>query len=85
MGVLITPSGARIPLPRRSYYTQKYVNRLNRLRKEGRRRGKLLVHKTQVDLACLIVKELDLPDNIGSSELFVIGIRFSRRPDGSSG
>jgi hypothetical protein len=64
MGMLITPSGARIPLPRRSYYTQKYVNRRNRLRKEGRRRGKLLVHKTQVDLACLIVKELDLPDNI---------------------
>jgi hypothetical protein len=63
-GLLITPSGARIPLPRRSYYTQKYVNRLNRLRKEGRRRGKPLVHKTQVDLACLIVKELDLPDNI---------------------
>lgn len=64
MGILVTPSGARIPLPRRSYYTQKYVNRQNRLRREGRRRGRPLVHKTQVDLACLIVKELDLPENI---------------------
>jgi SRSO17 transposase len=64
MGVLITASGARIPLPRRSYYTQKYVNRQNRLRKEGRRRGKPLVYKSHQDLACLIIKELDLPDNM---------------------
>jgi len=64
MGVLITASGARIPLPRRSYYTPKYVNRENRLRREGRRKGKRLVHKTQQELACLIVKELKLPENI---------------------
>jgi hypothetical protein len=63
-GILITASGRRIPLPRRSYYTQKYVNMQNRLRREGRRHGRPLAHKTQVDLACLIVKELDLPDNI---------------------
>jgi hypothetical protein len=63
-GLLITPSGRRIPLPRRSYYTQKYVNRENRLRKEGRRRGKPLVFKTQVDLARLIVEELELPQNV---------------------
>lgn len=62
--VLIAPSGRRIPLPRRSYYTQKYVNRQNRLRREGRRRGKPLAFKTRVDLACLIVKELDLPKDI---------------------
>ena len=29
--LLIAPSGRRIPLPRRSYYTRKYVNRQNRL------------------------------------------------------
>ena len=62
--LLIAPSGRRIPLPRRSYYTQKYVNRQNRLRKEGRRHGKPLAFKTQVDLAYLIVKELDLPEGI---------------------
>ena len=64
MGVLITASGARIPLPRRSYYTQKYINRENRLRKEGRRKGKRLTLKSQQELACLIVKELELPENV---------------------
>jgi len=63
-GLVITPSGMRIPLPRRSYYTQTYVNRQNRLLKEGRRHGKRLAFKTQVDLACLIVSELDLPKDI---------------------
>lgn len=64
MGILITSSGARIPLPRRSYYTKTYVSRQNKRLRLGRRKGKPLVLKTQVDLACLIVKELDLPDNI---------------------
>ncbi len=64
MGMLITASGARIPLPRRSYYTREYVTRENRKLKLGRRTGKPLVLKTQQDLACLIVKELDLPENI---------------------
>jgi SRSO17 transposase len=64
MGLLITASGARIPLPRRSYYTQKYINRENRLRREGRRKGRRLVHKSQQELACLIVKELKLPETV---------------------
>lgn len=64
MGLLMTASGARIPLPRRSYYTKTYVNRQNKRLKLGRRKGNRLELKTQVDLACLIVKELDLPDNI---------------------
>lgn len=64
IGTLITPSGARIPLPRRSYYTEKYVRRENRRRKRGLKSGKPLVFKTQPGLACLLVKELDLPENI---------------------
>jgi hypothetical protein len=64
MGLLVTASGARIPLPRRTYYTHKYVARENRLRREGRRKGGRLVYKTQLDLACLIIRELDLPENI---------------------
>lgn len=63
-GVLITASGARIPLPRRSYYTQEYVNRQNRKPALGRRRGTRLAFKTQIDLACLIVKEAALPGNV---------------------
>jgi len=61
-GLLITASGARIPPPRRSYCTREYVNRENRRLRLGRRRGKPLGFKTQQDPACLIVKELDLPD-----------------------
>ncbi len=80
MATLITPSGARIPLPRRSYYTEEYISRENKRRKlrrpfdeaqggpehrpRGRKGGKPLVFKTQPDLACLLVKELDLPENI---------------------
>ena len=64
MGLLVTASGARIPLPRRTYYTHKYVSRENRLRRKGRRKGRRLVYKTQLDLACLIIKELELPENI---------------------
>lgn len=64
MGLLITASGARIPLPRRTYYTKEYVTRENKRLKLGRRRGKPLAFKTQQDLACQVVKELDLPDSI---------------------
>ncbi len=64
MGLLITESGARIPLPRRTYYTKEYVTRQNKRLKLGRRKGKPLVFKTQQSLACLIVKELQLPDNV---------------------
>jgi len=63
-GLLITASGARIALPRRSYYTGGYVRKENqRRRRTGRKQGRL-VFKTQVELACLIVKELELPGNI---------------------
>lgn len=64
MGLLITASGARIPLPRRSYYTKAYIKRQNKRLKLGRRKGKPLVYKSQVDLACLMVKELDLPETL---------------------
>jgi len=64
MGLLVTASGARIPLPRRTFYTHKYVNRENRLRRKRRRKGGRLVYKTQLDLACLIIRELELPENI---------------------
>jgi hypothetical protein len=72
-GLLITASGVRIPLPRRSYYTQAYVRRQNRMLKLGPREGQSPVYKTQVDLACLIVKELKLPGNI---RLVVLGDEY---------
>ncbi len=64
MGILITPSGARIALPRRSFYTKEYLKAENNRRKAEDVVRNLLVHKTQVDRACLIVKELELPENI---------------------
>lgn len=63
-GILVTPSGRRIPLPRRSYYTKEYVRRENRRLQLGRRKGKPVIYKTQVELACLIIKEIQLPDTI---------------------
>jgi len=63
MGLLITYSGARISLPRRSYYTKEYLQAENK-RREADSLGNPLTYKTQVDLACLIVKELELPVNI---------------------
>jgi hypothetical protein len=60
MGLLLTASGARIPLPRRTYYTKEYI----RAEKQKRKKGRRLVYKTQLDLACLIIKELRLPENI---------------------
>lgn len=64
LGVLLTPTGRRIPLPRRSYYTRSYLRRQNDRLRTGRRRGQPLAYKSQVDLACLVVKELDLPTTI---------------------
>jgi hypothetical protein len=63
-GILINASGLRIPLPRRSYYTKGYVRHQNKRLRQGERPGNPLAFKTQVDLACLIVKELHLPKNI---------------------
>jgi hypothetical protein len=57
MGLLVTASGARIPLPRRTYYTKEYIRR-------EKKKGRRLSYKTQLDLACLIIKELKLPQNI---------------------
>ena len=70
MGLLVAASGARTPLPRRTYYTKRYVGRENR-------KGRRLVYKTQLDLACLIIKELKLPENI---KLVVLAGRVSARP-----
>jgi hypothetical protein len=63
-GLLITASGLRIPLPRRSYYTKSYVRSQNRLLALGQRPGKPLACKTQVELAGMIIGELKLPANI---------------------
>lgn len=63
-GILITASGVRIPMPRRSYYTRRYVRKENERRRLRGRRQQRLVFKTQVDLACLVVKEVNLPENI---------------------
>lgn len=63
-GLLITALGMRIPLPRRSYYTKSYVRSQNRLLALGQRPGKPLAHKTQVELAGMIIGELKLPANI---------------------
>lgn len=75
-GLLITPR-ERIPLPRRSYYTKAYVRRENKRRKLGRKKGKPLRYKTQVDLAVLIVEELtclgvpeDVEIVVAADELF---------------
>lgn len=63
-GLLITASGVRIPLPRRSYYTEPYVRSQNRMLRAGQRPGKPLAYKTQTELAGMIIGELELPANI---------------------
>jgi hypothetical protein len=52
MGVLITDRGARLPLPRKSYYTKEYC------RKYRRR------FQTTVALAALMLRELRVPDDV---------------------
>jgi hypothetical protein len=52
MGLLLTDRGARIPLPRKSYYTQEYC------RKHRRR------FRTTVQLAADMLKELRVPDDV---------------------
>jgi hypothetical protein len=52
MGVLLTDSGARVPLPRRSYYTRDYC------RRHGRR------YRTQVQLAAAMLRDIDLPAGV---------------------
>jgi hypothetical protein len=52
MGLILTDRGARIPLPRRSYYTKEYCQ------KNGKR------YRTLNQLAALMLKELEIPDDV---------------------
>ena len=58
MGLLITECGMRIPLPRKSYYTQAYCQR------HGRR------HRTQVQLAADMLRDIRLPDDVELTVVF---------------
>jgi hypothetical protein len=52
MGMVMTDRGARLPLPRKSYYTEEYC------RKHGRR------FRTTVQLAADMLKDLHVPDEV---------------------
>jgi len=52
MGLLMTDGGARLPLPRKSYYTEDYC------RKHRRR------FRTTVELAAMMLRELRVPDDV---------------------
>jgi hypothetical protein len=52
MGLVLTDRGARLPLPRKSYYTKAYC------RKHGRK------FRTTVQLAAEMLKELRVPDDV---------------------
>ena len=52
MGLLLTDRGARLPLPRKSYYTEEYC------RKHRRR------FRTTVQLAAAMLRELRVPDDV---------------------
>jgi hypothetical protein len=58
MGVLLTDSGARIPLPRRSYYTRDYCQR------HGRR------YRTQVELAAAMVRDVSVPAGVAVTAVY---------------
>jgi hypothetical protein len=58
MGVLLTETGARLPLPRRSYYTKEYCQQT------GRR------YHTTVQLAAQMVQELRLPEDVDLTVVF---------------
>lgn len=58
MGLLITECGARVPLPRKSYYTQEYCQR------HGRR------HRTQVQLAADMLRDIRLPGDVELTVVF---------------
>jgi hypothetical protein len=58
MGLLLTDRGGRIPLPRRSYYTQEYC-------KKYRRR-----YRTTNDLAALMLKEVSVPEDVDVTVVF---------------
>jgi len=52
MGLLITESGVRIPLPRKSYYTKNYA------KKHG------LKYRSQIDLVVEMLNNLSVPENV---------------------
>jgi hypothetical protein len=58
MGLLITECGMRIPLPRKSYYTEAYCQQ------HGRR------HRTQVQLAADMLRDIRLPDDVELTVVF---------------
>jgi len=57
MGLLITDSGIRIPLPRRSYFTKQYAKKHH------------LKYRSQVDLVVETLNSLNIPDNVAVSVL----------------
>jgi hypothetical protein len=61
MGLLITDTGVRIPLPRRSYHTKAYA------RKHG------LKYRSQIDIAVEMLTRFRVPDNV---EIFVVADSF---------
>jgi hypothetical protein len=58
MGLLLTDKGFRLPLPRKSYYTEAYC------RKHRRR------YRTQVQLAAAMLKDLRVPDDVDLTVVF---------------
>ena len=58
MGLLITPSGLRLPLYR-SYYTQEYLKKLNRRRAERKRPA--VPYRKQTELAVELVETAPIP------------------------
>lgn len=65
MGMLLTDRGARLPLPRKSYYTQDYC------RKHRRR------YCTQPQLAAAMIRELVVPEDVEVIVLFDSGFDAS--------
>jgi hypothetical protein len=58
IGMILTDRGGRIPLPRRSYYTQAYCKR------HGKR------YRTLNDLAALMLKEVSVPEDVEVTVVF---------------
>ena len=61
MGLLITDTGMRIPLPRRSYYTKAYA------KKHG------LKYRSQIDIAVKMLTHFRVPENV---EIIVVADSF---------
>lgn len=61
MGLLITDTGVRIPLPRRSYYTKTYAKKYG------------LKYQSQIDIAVEMLTRFRVPDNV---EIIVVADSF---------